>query len=261
MSAALHTARSGLDAQDMRMRVISNNLANVNTTGFKRDRPDFETLMYQNVRQAGAQSSQQSQLANGMNVGTGVKVVGTERIYTQGSMVTTERSLDVAINGDGFFQVEMPDGKTGYTRAGNFAMDSEGKIVTSEGYAVTPAITIPKGAQSLTIGSDGTVSAQLAGETSSTQLGQIQTASFVNPSGLQPVGQNLLTETSASGSPQVGTPGEDGLGSLSQNSLEASNVNMVEELVDMIETQRAYEINSKVINTVDGMMQYVTQNL
>ena len=261
MSAALHTARSGLDAQDMRMRVISNNLANVNTTGFKRDRPDFETLMYQNVRQAGAQSSQQSQLANGMNVGTGVKVVGTERIYTQGSMVTTERSLDVAINGDGFFQVEMPDGKTGYTRAGNFAMDSEGKIVTSEGYAVTPAITIPKGAQSLTIGSDGTVSAQLAGETSSTQLGQIQTASFVNPSGLQPVGQNLLTETSASGSPQVGTPGEDGLGSLSQNSLEASNVNVVEELVDMIETQRAYEVNSKMISATDDMLKYVNQNL
>ena len=261
MSSALHTARSGLDAQDMRMRVISNNLANVNTTGFKRDRPDFETLMYQNVRQAGAQSSQETQLANGMSVGTGVKIVGTERIYTQGSMVTTDRSLDVAINGDGFFQVDMPDGRTGYTRAGNFAMDSEGKLVTSEGYAVQPAITIPKGAQSITIGQDGTVSVQLAGETGSTQVGQIQIASFMNPSGLQPIGQNLVAETTASGAPQAGTPGQDGLGSLAQNSLEASNVNMVEELVDMIETQRAYEINSKVINTVDGMMQYVTQNL
>ena len=261
MTSALHTARSGLDAQDMRMRVISNNLANVNTTGFKRDRPDFETLMYQNVRQAGAQSSQESQLANGMNVGTGVKVVGTERIYTQGSMVTTERPLDVAISGDGFFQVDMPDGRTGYTRAGNFAMDSEGKLVTSEGYAVTPAVTIPKGAQSVTIGQDGTVSVTMPGETGSTQVGQLQTAGFVNPSGLQPIGQNLLAETTASGAPQVGTPGQDGLGTLSQNSLEASNVNMVEELVDMIETQRAYEINSKVINTVDGMMQYVTQNL
>ena len=259
--SALQTARSGLDAQDMRMRVISNNLANVNTTGFKRDRADFQTLMYQNVRQAGAQSSQETQLANGMNVGTGVKIVGTERIYTQGAMVSTERPLDIAISGDGFFQVDMPDGRTAYTRAGNFAMDNEGKLVTSEGYPVQPAITIPKGTQSITIGSDGTVSATLAGENNATQIGQIQIASFMNPSGLQPLGRNLLAETTASGAPQVGTPGTDGLGTLAQNSLEASNVNMVEELVDMIETQRAYEINSKVINTVDGMMQYVTQNL
>ena len=259
-SAALYTARSGLDAQDMRMRVISNNLANVNTTGFKRDRPDFETLMYQNIRQSGAESTASTNLPNGLNVGTGVKVVGTQRIYSQGSMVNTDRSLDVAIQGDGFFQVDMPDGRTGYTRAGNFSMDNEGKLVTSEGYAVTPAITIPKGAQSITIGQDGTVSVTLPGQTATTQVGQIQTASFVNPSGLQPLGQNLLSETTSSGSPQVGTPGQDGLGAIAQNSLEASNVNMVEELVDMIETQRAYEINSKVINTVDGMMQYATQN-
>lgn len=261
MSSALHTARSGLDAQDMRMKVISNNLANVNTTGFKRDRADFETLMYQNVRQAGAASTQETQLANGMNIGTGVRVTGTERIYTQGSLVTTDRALDMAIEGDGFFQIEMPDGRTGYTRDGSFTVDGEGRLVTSEGYPVSPAISIPQGAASITIGNDGTISATMPGETAATQIGQLQTASFLNPSGLQPIGQNLLVETAASGAPQVGTPAQDGLGRIAQGSLEASNVNMVEELVNMIETQRAYEINSKVINAVDGMLQYVNQNL
>jgi flagellar basal-body rod protein FlgG len=261
MTSALHTARSGLDAQDTRMKVIANNLANVNTTGFKRDRADFETLMYQNVRQAGAQSSQETQLANGMNVGTGVRVTGTERIYTQGSMLNTERPLDMAVEGEGFFQVELPDGRTGYTRDGSFQKDAEGRLVTSEGYPVSPAITIPEGVQSLSVGRDGTVSVMLAGETEANQIGQIQVASFLNPAGLQPIGQNLLVETSASGAPNVGAPGADGLGTIAQGSLEASNVNMVEELVSMIETQRAYEINSKVINAVDGMMQYVTQNL
>lgn len=261
MTSALHTARSGLDAQDMRMRVISNNLANVNTTGFKRDRAEFETLMYQNYKQAGASSDQTNQYATGLNVGTGVRVVGTERINTQGSMQATDNPTDMAINGAGFFQVLKPDGSMAYTRDGSFAVSSEGRLVTNDGYPLQPDITIPQGAKSLTVGKDGVVTVTLAGESQSTQLGQIQIVNFLNPAGLQPLGDNLFAETTASGAPQEGTPGIDGLGEINQNMLETSNVNMVEELVNMIETQRAYEVNSKVISTVDGMMQYVTQNL
>jgi flagellar basal-body rod protein FlgG len=261
MTSALHTARSGLDAQDMRMQVISNNLANVNTTGFKRDRAEFESLLYQNYKQAGAQSSQNSTYATGLNIGTGVKVTGTERLLEQGSLQQTANPTDMAVDGQGFFQVLRPDGQTVYTRDGSFKLSSEGKLVTQEGYALQPDITIPQGAQTLTIGKDGTVSVTLQGDANPSQIGQVQLANFLNPAGLQPLGGNMFAETASSGSPLVGTPGADGLGNVNQNMLESSNVNMVEEMVNMIETQRAYEINSKVINTVDGMMQYVTQNL
>jgi flagellar basal-body rod protein FlgG len=261
MTSALYAARTGLDAQDARMRVISNNLANVNTTGFKRDRASFESLLYVNSRPAGAQSTQDSQYATGVSIGTGVRIAATERILTQGSLVSTENPTDMAINGNGFFQVRMPDGTTGYTRDGSFSMTSEGRLVTDAGYTLLPDITVPQGAQTLTIGADGTISVTLQGAAQPTQLGQLQLASFINPAGLQPMGQNMYGETAASGSAQVGTAGQDGLGGIMQGMLESSNVNMVEELVNMIETQRAYEINSKVISTVDGMLRYVTQNM
>lgn len=243
------------------MRVISNNLANVNTTGFKRDRAEFQSLMYQNYRQAGANSEQSTQYATGLNVGTGVRIVGTERINTQGSMQSTDNPTDMAINGAGYFQVLKPDGTITYTRDGSFTVSAEGLLVTNDGYPLQPDITVPEGARSLTIGKDGTVSIVNAGDSSPSQIGQIQVANFLNPAGLQPLGDNLFAETAASGAPIVGTPGVDGLGEINQNMLETSNVNMVEEMVNMIETQRAYEVNSKVISTVDGMMQYVTQNL
>ena len=261
MTSALHTARSGLDAQDMRMRVISNNLANINTTGFKRDRAEFESLMYQNYKQAGANSDQTNQYATGLNIGTGVKVIGTERINTQGAMQATDNATDMAINGQGFFQVLKPDGTTVYTRDGSFTVSSEGRLVTNDGYPLQPDINIPQGAQSLTIGKDGTVTVTVPGDAQPSQIGQVQIASFINTAGLQPLGDNMFAETAASGAPQVGTPGVEGLGEINQNMLESSNVNMVEEMVNMIETQRAYEVNSKVISTVDGMMQYVTQNM
>lgn len=261
MTSALYAARTGLDAQDMRMRVISNNLANVNTTGFKRDRAAFESLLYINSRPAGALNTQDAQYATGVNIGTGVRVSATERIQTQGSLTSTDNPTDIAINGNGFFQVRLPNGTTGYTRDGSFTLTAEGKMVTAAGYALVPDITIPQGSQTITIGADGTISVTLQGQAQPSQLGQLQTASFINPAGLQPMGQNLYGETAASGAAQIGTPGQDGLGSVTQGMLESSNVNMVEELVNMIETQRAYEINSKVISTVDGMLQYVTQNI
>jgi flagellar basal-body rod protein FlgG len=260
-NAALHVARTGLDAQNERMRVIANNLANVNTTGFKRDRAQFETLAYQALTAPGAPSSAENKYANGLNLGSGVAIAGTARIDTQGSMTTTGNALDLAIEGSGLFQVQMPDGRTAYTRDGNFSLSAEGTIVTSDGMPVQPQITIPQGAQSITIAGDGTVSALLAGQTEVTTLGKLQTASFLNPAGLQSAGNNLLLETGASGAPQVGDPGVDGRGNLRQGSLEASNVNVVEELVDMIETQRAYEVNSKMIKATDEMLQYANQQL
>jgi len=261
MDKALWVAKTGLEAQQMRMSVISNNLANVNTTGFKRDRPAFEDLLYQNVRQVGAQSSQDTKLPSGLQLGTGVRTVATEKIHTMGNLVQTDNSLDVAIQGRGFFQILMPDGTIGYSRDGSFKMDETGQMVTSNGYVVQPAITIPNNSTSITIGSDGVVSAQVPGNVTPTQLGSIQLADFANPTGLQPVGQNLFVETAASGSPATGTPGLNGIGTVVQGSLETSNVNVVEELVNMIETQRAYEMNSKAIQTTDHMLQYVTTNL
>jgi len=261
MEPALWIAKTGLDAQNMRMGVIANNLANVNTTGFKRDRASFEDLLYQTVRQPGASSSQNSELPSGLMLGTGVRVVATEKLFTQGNLEQTGNSLDVAIQGRGFFQILMPDGSIAYSRDGSFEMDSQGQIVTSEGYLLQPAITVPENTLSLTIGSDGTVSALVAGSTAPQQIGNLELADFINPLGLQPIGENLFKETVSSGGAQTGTPGLTGLGTLVQGSLEASNVNVVEELVNMIETQRAYEMNSKAIATVDQMLQFVTQTL
>jgi flagellar basal-body rod protein FlgG len=260
-SAALHIARTGLDAQDTRMRVISNNLANVNTTGFKRDRAAFETLAYQTVTAAGAASTAESKYATGLNLGTGVRVQGTARIDTQGTLATTGNSLDLALDGDGYFQVQLPGGTLGYTRAGNFSRSAEGLLVTSEGYQVQPGITIPQGATSITIGTDGTVSALVPGQTEPSQLGQIQIAGFPNSAGLQAKGDNYLVETAASGAASLGIAGQDGRGNIRQGMLEGSNVNVVEELVDMIETQRAYEVNSKMITATDEMLKYVNQNV
>ena len=256
---ALHVARTGLDAQNRRMQVIANNLANVNTTGFKRDRASFETLAYQQIVAAGASSSAENKYATGLNLGTGVSMTGTERIDTQGSITTTGNSLDLAIEGGGFFQVQMPDGRTAYTRAGNFTLSPEGTVVTGEGLPLQPQLQVPDGATSLAVGADGTVTAVVAGESEPTQLGTVETARFVNPAGLQPIGDNLLVETAASGAPQTGVPGLEGRGSIRSGALESSNVNVVEELVDMIETQRAYEVNSKMIQAADEMMKNANQ--
>lgn len=261
MNSALWIAKTGLDAQQTRMAVVSNNLANVNTTGFKRGRAVFEDLLYQNVRQVGGQSSQNTQLPSGLMLGTGVRTVATEKLFTQGNMVQTENSLDLAINGRGFFQILMPDGNMAYTRDGSFQINDQGQMVTSGGYLLQPDISIPANTQSITIGSDGVVSAQIIGETAATQVGTLQLADFLNPTGLQPIGENLYVESTASGAAQIGDPSIGGLGSVIQGSLESSNVNVVEELVNMIETQRAYEMNSKAIATTDQMLQYVNNNL
>ena len=261
MNPALWAAKTGLDAQQTRMTVVSNNLANVNTSGFKKGRAVFEDLLYQNVKQVGAATSQDTTAPSGLSLGTGVRVVATEKLYTQGNLVQTGNPLDLAVQGRGFFQVALPDGTLGYTRDGSFQVSAEGELVTSSGYRVQPGISIPDGAQSVTVGADGTVSVQVAGQVAPTQVGTLQLVDFVNPAGLQPRGENLLLESAASGPAQAGTPGLDGLGSLAQGSLESSNVNVVEELVSMIETQRAYEMNSKAISTSDQMLQFVNNNL
>jgi flagellar basal-body rod protein FlgG len=261
MNPALWAAKTGLDAQQTRLAVVSNNLANVNTAGFKKGRAVFEDLLYENVRQVGGATSQDTQAASGLSIGTGVRVVATEKTFTQGGLNQTGNPLDLAINGRGFFQVLMPDGTQAYTRAGDFQVNSQGQLVTSSGYVVQPGITIPSGAQSITIGNDGTVSVALAGQATPTQVGSLQLVDFVNPTGLQPRGENLLLESASSGSAQPGTPGLNGLGTLSQGSVEASNVNVVEEMVNMIETQRAYEMNTKAIQTADQMLQYLSNNV
>ena len=260
-NAAMHVARTGLDSQAARMRVIANNLANVNTTGFKKDRAEFETLAYQTMTVPGAPSSAENRYAVGLALGSGVQMTGTARVNTQGAMTQTDNPLDMAIEGDGFFQVLRPDGTTGYTRAGNFSLSAEGQIVTSDGMRLQPESSVPEGATAITIGADGTISAQLQGQAAPTELGRIELARFVNPSGLQAMGGNLYAESAASGTPQVGTPGLDGRGSLRQGSLEGSNVNVVQELVDMIETQRAYEVNSKMISANDEMLRNANQQL
>jgi flagellar basal-body rod protein FlgG len=260
MDASMWVAKTGLDAQQTRMNVISNNLANVNTTGFKRDRAVFEDMLYQNVKQAGGQTDANSQAPTGLMLGTGVRIVATEKLHTQGNMVTTQSPLDLAIAGDGYFQIAKGDGTLAYTRDGGFKISATGQMVTSSGALLQPAITVPNTASSVTIGRDGTVSIELAAGGSQV-LGQIQIARFVNPSGLQSLGQNLMKDTPASGAPQVLAPGVGGAGSLMQGSLEASNVNVVEEMVNMIETQRAYEINSKAISAVDGMLRFLNNNM
>jgi len=260
-SSALHVARTGLEAQDARMRVIANNLANVGTTGFKRDRANFATLAYQNARIAGQESSAETVYATGLNLGTGVSVQSTTRVETQGTLNTTGNPLDLALDAAGYFQVEMPGGELGYTRAGNFTRSSEGQLVTTQGYAVQPPIAVPEGVNALSVSEDGTVSAAIDGETEATQLGQIVVASFANPGGLQASGDNFLLETAASGPAQLGVAGDGGRGNIRQGMLEGSNVNIVGELVDMIETQRAYEINSKMISAVDEMLRNANQTL
>jgi flagellar basal-body rod protein FlgG len=261
MNQSLWIAKTGLEAQQTRMAVISNNLANVNTNGFKKSRAQFEDLLYQNVRQPGAQSSQDTELPSGLMLGTGVRTVATEKVYAQGNVVQTDNPLDVAIEGRGFFQILMPDGSEAYTRDGAFQLSSEGQLVTSAGFELQPGILIPEAAQSVSISQDGIVAVTVPGDSAPVEVGTIQLADFINPAGLQSIGHNLVIETVASGAPQVGTPGLNGLGSLIQSSLESSNVNTVEELVNMIETQRAYEINSKAIATADQMQQFVNNNL
>jgi flagellar basal-body rod protein FlgG len=261
MDPSLWIAKTGLEAQQTRMGVVSNNLANVSTTGFKRDRAIFEDLLYQNVRQPGAQSSQDTVLPSGLMRGTGVRTVATEKVHTQGNLVQTDNSLDVAIQGRGMFQILRPDGTMAYSRDGSFSMDSQGQLVTSNGYLVQPSITIPQGAQSITIGADGVVSVMQPGNTAPTQVGTLQLADFINPEGLQPIGENMYVETVSSGAPQLSNPGLNGMGTVIQGSLESSNVNVVEEMVNMIETQRAYEMNSKAISTSDQMLQYINRNV
>jgi flagellar basal-body rod protein FlgG len=243
------------------MAIVAHNLANVSTNGFKRGRGVFADLLYQNVRQPGAQSSESTSLPSGLMLGTGVRVVATEKLFIQGNIVQTENPLDVALQGRGFFQVLRPDGTIAYTRDGQFQLSSDGTVVTSSGLTVQPGLTIPPDPITVTIGSDGVVSVLVAGDTSPTTVGNLELADFINPAGLEPIGENLFVETAASGSPQTGTPGTQGLGTLVQGSLESSNVNVVEELVNMIETQRAYEMNSKSIATTDEMLQFVTNNL
>jgi len=261
MNQALWIAKTGLDAQQTRMSVISNNLANVNTTGFKQDRAVFEDLLYQTIRQPGAQTTTDNQLPSGLMIGTGVRTVATEKLHTQGNIIQTDNALDVAIDGRGYFQILMPDGDLAYTRDGTFQINADGDMVMSNGYLLDPGINIPDDVQSVTIGADGTVSVTQPGDNEPTVIGEIELADFVNPAGLQPVGENLFKETGASGVPIVGTPTLDGLGRVIGGALETSNVNVVTELINMIETQRAYEMNSKAISTADQMLQYASQNL
>ena len=258
MIRSLHIARTGMDAQQTQMDVISNNLANVSTTGFKKSRPVFEDLLYQTLRQPGAQSSQQTQLPSGLQLGVGVRTVATERLFSQGSLTQTNNPLDIAINGNGFFQIQMPDGTTAYTRDGSFQTDSQGMLVTSSGYPLLPNVSVPSNAIQVTIARDGTGTVTLPGNTT-TQLPQIQLATFVNPTGLQSQGENLFLETAASGTPQINAPGTNGVGVLNQTFIESSNVNVAEELVNMIIAQRAYELNSRAITTSDQMLQKLTQ--
>jgi flagellar basal-body rod protein FlgG len=259
MIRSLFIAKTGLDAQQTQLDVIANNLANVGTAGFKKSRAVFEDLIYQTLRQPGAQSTQQTQLPTGLQIGTGVRPVATERIFTQGNLTQSGNQLDVAISGQGFLQVSMPDGTMAYTRDGSLHQDSQGQLVTSSGYPLSPSITIPANAQSVTIGTDGIVTVTQQGQAAATQVGTIQLANFINPSGLEARGENLNVETSASGTPTTNAPGSNGLGTLKQGYVETSNVNVVEELVNMIQTQRAYEIDSKAIQTSDQMLQRLTQ--
>lgn len=259
MIRSLWIAKTGLDAQQTQLDTVSHNLANVSTYGFKRSHAVFEDLLYQNMRQAGGNATQQNTLPTGLQIGTGVRPVATNRIFTQGNLQQTGNSFDLAINGNGFFQVQQPDGTVAYTRDGSFRVDAQGQLVTSNGMPLAPPITIPANAVSVTVGADGIVTATVAGQTAPTQVGQVQLATFPNPAGLDPRGQNLFTETVASGTPTPGTPGLNGTGVLNQGYVETSNVNVVEELVLMIQTQRAYEINSKAIQTSDQMLGRLSQ--
>ncbi|MDY7219697.1 flagellar basal-body rod protein FlgG [Denitrificimonas sp. JX-1] len=259
MIKSLWTAKTGLESQQRQMDVTANNLANVNTNGFKRSRAVFEDLLYQNMRQPGAMNNAQNWLPSGMQVGTGVRTVATERLHSQGGLIATENSRDLAINGNGFFQVLMPDGDVAYTRDGSFQVDQNGQLVTANGYPIEPAVFLPDNALSVTIGEDGIVSVTQPGNTQSVQVGQLTLATFVNPTGLESIGGNLYLETTASGVRNENLPGQNGTGRLFQGYVETSNVNVVEEMVNMIQTQRAYEINSKAVKTSDEMLARLTQ--
>jgi flagellar basal-body rod protein FlgG len=259
MIRSLWISKTGLDAQQTQMDVTANNLANVSTNAFKRSRAVFEDLLYQTLRQPGAQSSGQTQLPSGLQLGTGVRPVATERIFTQGNLQQSSNPLDIAIQGNGFFQVQMPDGTAAYTRDGAFQVNSQGQLVTASGFAVQPAITIPANTLTINVARDGAVSVHRQGTTGPQQVGVLQLTGFMNPAGLQSVGENLYIETAASGTPGANAPGTNGMGLLSQGYVETSNVNVVEELVGMIQTQRAYEINSKAIQTSDQMLQKLSQ--
>jgi flagellar basal-body rod protein FlgG len=259
MMRSLWISKTGMEGQQTRLDAIANNLANVATNGFKRSGVVFEDLMYQNLRQSGAASSEQSQLPTGLQLGLGVRTAATSRNFSQGSLAQTGGQFDLAIEGQGFLQVQMPDGTTGYTRDGALQVGSTGQLVTSAGFTVQPGITIPVGARSVTVAKDGVVSVTLPGQAAPQAVGQLQLAQFVNPAGLDPLGGNLYAETASSGTPGTGAPGANGMGSLKQGYIEGSNVNVVEELVSMITTQRAYEMNSKAIQTSDQMLQRLSQ--
>ena len=259
MINSLWISKTGMEAQQMQLDVISNNLANVSTNGFKKAHAVFEDLMYQNLRQVGSNTAEQSTLPTGLQVGLGVRTVATSRSFAQGSMQQTSNNLDVAVQGNGFFQVTMPDGTTGYTRDGSFQLDSQGRMVNANGLLVQGGITVPANATNLSVAANGTVTASIPGTTSPQSIGTITLASFVNPAGLEPKGQNLFQESAASGQPNAGTAGSNGLGSIMQGFVETSNVNVVQELVSMIQTQRAYEMNSKAIQTSDQMLQKLAQ--
>jgi len=259
MIRSLWISKTGLDAQQQQLDVVANNLANVGTTGFKRARVAFEDLLYQTARQAGANSTQDTTLPTGLQFGTGVRSTATPRMFTQGNLQNTGNQYDLAINGSGFFQVQMPDGSTAYTRDGSLHVNANGQLVTSNGFQLQPAITVPANAIAVTVGQDGTVTATIPGQTAPQNIGSVQLASFVNPAGLESRGQNLLVETAASGNPNTNAPGSNGLGLLQQGFVETSNVNVVEELVSMIQTQRAYEINSKAIQVSDQILQRLAQ--
>jgi len=261
MDRALWISKTGLETQQTRMAVISNNLANVSTTGFKRGRGIFQDLIYQNVRQPGGKTSEDTNLPTGLMLGSGVRTVATEKIMAQGNFIQTENAYDVAVQGRGFFQILMPSGEIGYSRDGSFRVDAQGQLVTASGYPVQPGIAVPDNALSVSISNDGVVTAVIPGNAQQNQLGNIQLADFINPQGLQPIGDNLFVETTASGAPNVSAPGLQGMGTVIQGSLESSNVNVVEELVNMIETQRAYEMNSKAVSAVDGMLRNLGQTL
>lgn len=259
MMNSLWIAKTGMSAQQTKMDVVSHNLSNVSTTGYKRQNAVFEDLIYQNLRQVGSQADEQNILPTGMHLGLGVRTVATTRNFTQGTPMESGKDLDVAINGDGFFQVQMPDGTTAYTRDGTFSKDANGQLVTSGGYPLLDGITVPADATKLSISKTGSVSVTVAGNPNPQQIGQLNTASFINPAGLEPIGENLYRESAASGAPQTGTPGTNNLGTVMQGFLEGSNVNVVEELVQMIQTQRAYEMNSKAISTSDQMLAKLSQ--
>lgn len=261
MHAALYVSKTGLSAQDTQLTTISNNLANASTIGFKRDRAIFEDLLYQVHRQPGGQTNRDSELPSGLQLGTGTRVVATQKEFTEGSLQVTDQALDVAIDGRGFFQIQLPDGEIGYTRNGQFQLNADGEIVNSAGLLLEPTITVPQNTNKITIGTDGVVNAFIDGDPNPQAIGDIQTVDFVNPSGLEAVGGNLFRESVASGNPLTGTPGENGLGDIQQGVLENSNVDIVEEMVNMITTQRVYELNSKVVSTSDQMLQFITQNL